>query len=104
MASVNGSSNQDASPNIETIPTPNSSFLEAIEYDSVNYRLTVHFKNGAIHQHPMFFPIMWSTFKIAPSHGSHYANNIKGKFASIQIRPAHTKKPSKLNKENKNGK
>jgi hypothetical protein len=64
-----------------------SSFLQSATYDSANFALTLDFKNRSSLIHRYVFPITWEQFKLAPSHGSFYSRNIKGKYPVI---PFHT--------------
>jgi hypothetical protein len=80
-----------------------SSFLQSATYDAANFALTLDFKSGHSLVHRYFFPITWTQFKEAPSHGSFYARNIKGKYPMIALRTplkvsdiTKAKKPHKL--------
>lgn len=62
-----------------------SSFLQMASYDPENYALTLHFKSRHWIVYRYFFPMTLEQFKLAPSHGSFYATQIKGKYPSITI-------------------
>lgn len=64
-----------------------SSFLQSAEYDPSNFAVTLWFKSKLSIIHRYFFPVTWEQFKIAPSHGSFYSRNIKGKYPTIQLHP-----------------
>jgi hypothetical protein len=70
----------------ETLAIPHSSFLQAATYDAENFSLTLDFKNGMQSVHRFVFPIVWQQFKEAKSHGSFYANSLKGKYPTVNFR------------------
>ena len=83
----------------EVIALPHSKFLQAASYDPAQFALTLDFKNGSQAMHRFVYPVTFQQFKEAPSHGSYYARNIKGKYPTIFIRSSM--KPSDLTKAKK---
>lgn len=70
----------------ETIGLPHSSFLQAATYESTSQSLTLDFKNGLQEIYTNFSPAAWSQFSESTSHGSFYARQIKGKYASVSFK------------------
>ena len=68
------------------LPCAGSSWLESVSYDSSSLRLTVNTKDGASWQHAMFYPNQFTEMQLAPSKGSYYANNVKGKHPRTDIK------------------
>jgi len=64
---------------------PNSSFLALVKYDDVARTMEVTFKNGTSTKYLYIFKPTYDSFKLAPSHGSHFAKNLKGKFLSVAL-------------------
>jgi hypothetical protein len=64
---------------------PNSSYIEAAEYNSTDYSLTIHFKKGGEVKHLLVYPIEWQQGLGSQSFGSWYSRNIKGKKMSAKI-------------------
>jgi hypothetical protein len=79
---------QAATNGIETLPAK-SSWIDSFEYDSINYRLTTHLKDGNIYQHVFFLPINWDQLKTAQKHSDFFNHSVKGKFASIHVKKAN---------------
>lgn len=63
-----------------------SSFLAQATYDPPSYTLTVDFKSGHQLIYKYVFPTIWQAWKEAPSKGSHYSTEIKGKHESVSIK------------------
>jgi len=82
---------------LQTMPAK-SSFISAFEFDSVNLRLTVHFKSGAIYQYSFYLAVAWEQLKQSQNHSKHYADNIKGKFGGTRIKNANHPRIPKLRK------
>lgn len=70
----------------EHMPTPTSSWIASLSYDSTSFRLTVHTKSGAEFQHLMVYPNQWTEMKLFPSVGSYYSKNIKGIHAIVHVK------------------
>lgn len=64
---------------------PASSYLAKVDYDSVMHKMTVTFKNGSQTMYQYVFPPTFEAFKLAPSHGKHFATQIKGKLLSLAL-------------------
>lgn len=64
---------------------PQSSFIEAAEYDSKTMQLTIHFKNGGQYQSFFVYPAEWQQALQEPSFGKWYNKNLKGKKMSARI-------------------
>ena len=74
-----------SSASVRNIAIGDSSFLEHISYDSASLQLTVTFKTGSQHTHFYVLPATVDQWLVAPSKGSFYARNIKGKYPSAKI-------------------
>jgi hypothetical protein len=70
----------------DVIGLAHSSFLMAASYDPSTFTLTLDFKNMRQDVHRFMYPMTWQQFKEAPSHGSFYSRNIKGKFPTVNFR------------------
>lgn len=88
MASVaQAPTSNQSMPALQTIAVQ-SSFIAALEYDQQNLTLTTHLKSGAIYQHKFCLPMDWELLKTAKNPSKHWAQNIKGKKASVRIKVA----------------
>jgi hypothetical protein len=67
-----------------------SSFIAEFEYDQANLTLTTHLKSGAIYQHKFFLPADWTNLQTSQNHSKHWADNIKGKHASVRVKTVKT--------------
>jgi hypothetical protein len=74
------------SPDLETIPTPESSYLAYLRYDPKGLRLEVGFKYGGIVQHWPVYPQTWLDMKVHPSKGKFYHAVIKLTSQPIKIK------------------
>lgn len=77
-----------------------SSFLARASYDSASQKLTLSFHSG---QEMAYWPVdedTWEEFRLAPSQGRYYLQNIKGKSQSMAIqqplKPSDIKQPRKV--------
>lgn len=68
------------------LPTPDSSWLQSLSYDSASLRLTVTTKEGASWQHAQVYPGQFTEMQLHPSKGSYYTKNIKGQHPSTPIK------------------
>lgn len=64
-----------------------SRFLSVASYDPANYLLTLVFKNGYESLRKFFFPSVWAQFKIHPSPGKFYHEQIKKQYPAIPSKP-----------------
>src|ERR1019366_10298744 len=64
---------------------PSSSFLAKVEFDDVQRIMSVTFKNGSQTRYMYVYKPTFDAWKLAPSHGSHFSKNIKGKLLSIAL-------------------
>lgn len=80
-------------PGIREEPIGDSSFLQKIKYDAATFQLTVTMKNGAEYVHFQVFPATVDAMMQAPSKGSFYASEIKGKNPSSNIIDKNVGKP-----------
>lgn len=65
-----------------------SSFLSAATYDPASFSLTLEFKTGEPIIYRYVFPAVWSEFKLHPSPGKYWNENIKGgKYPSFSLKP-----------------
>ncbi len=62
-----------------------SSFIAEFEYDESNLTLTTHLKNGAVYQSKFFLPSEWTELQTSQNHSKHWADNIRGKKASVRV-------------------
>jgi len=65
-----------------------SSYLSTASYDQTNLRLTIEFLNGHVEQYIMVYPQSFTDLIASPSPGKYFHDGIKGKFASVTIKPA----------------
>ncbi len=68
---------------MRTIPVVSSN-LQAVGYDPARRELRVVFKSGAVHDHMGVGPEEHSALMAADSHGKHYNEHIKGRYASLK--------------------
>ncbi len=61
----------------EKIGFEHSKWLMYADYDPVELRLEVGFKDGKVVEHWPIYPQTWIDFKLAPSKGSFYAAAIR---------------------------
>ncbi len=61
-----------------------SSNLSAVGYDPDRRALRVAFKSGSVHDHMGVSPEEHSALMAADSHGKHYNEHIKGRYASLK--------------------
>lgn len=95
MANINTpkqlQANQKTGQNTMKI-APQSSFIEAAEYDSTTMQLTIHFKNGGQYQSFFVYPAEWQSALEEPSFGKWYNKNLRGKKMSARIHDANVGK------------
>jgi len=65
--------------------TPNSSYLELVQYNEQSKSLTVTFKDGNQRRYNDISKSTYLSFKEAKSHGVYYSRLIKGSGASTSI-------------------
>ena len=63
----------------------NSSNIEAQGYDERSKTLQVKFKSGALHEFAAVPVETYNAFLMAPSKGSFFAREIRGKFESRKV-------------------
>ena len=85
MAYTQAQAKKSKSPAPEHIVLSESSFLQSATYDSVNFTLTLEFKNGKETMHRFVYPMVWQQFKEHPQKGSFYAREIKGKYPGVSF-------------------
>ena len=68
------------------LPTPDSSWLQSVSYDSATLRLTVTTKEGASWQHGQVYPNQFQEMQLHPSKGGYYTKNIKGQHPTTTIK------------------
>lgn len=68
------------------LPTPDSTWLQSISYDSTTLRMTVTTKEGDSWQHAQVFPNQFAEMQLHSSKGSYYAKNIKGQHPITTIK------------------
>ncbi len=68
---------------MRTIPVVSSN-LRAVGYDPARRELRVVFKSGSVHDHMGVSPEEHSALMAADSHGKHYNEHIKGRYASLK--------------------
>ncbi len=90
MASVNQPSNNasQSTPPLQSMPAINSSFIALFEYDTANLTLTTHLRSGAIYQHKFVLPSEWTALQTSQNHSKHWANAIRGKKLSVNVKSA----------------
>ncbi len=62
-----------------------SSNIEAQGYDARDKLLQIKFKSGALHEFAAVPAETYSAFMAAPSKGSYFAKEIRGKFESRKV-------------------
>ncbi len=67
------------------LPTPDSSWISSISYDSASLRMTVTTKKGDSWQHGQVYPNQFTEMQLHPSKGSYYTKNIKGQHVTTSI-------------------
>lgn len=67
------------------LPTPDSSWMQSISYDSASLRMTITTKEGASWQHGQIYPNQFQELQLHPSKGSYYTKNIKGQHPTTTI-------------------
>jgi KTSC domain-containing protein len=83
--------NQNTGQSVMRI-VPQSSFIEAAEYDSTTMQLTINFKRGGQYQSFYVYPAEWQQALTEPSFGAWYNKNLKGKKLSARIQDANVGK------------
>ena len=73
-------------PAREKIVLEHSSWLAYADYDPVEFRLEVGFKNGKVVEHWPVYPQTFLDFKLAPSKGSYYVKAIKKTAEPAEIK------------------
>lgn len=68
------------------LPTPNSTWLQSVSYDSTNLRMTITTKDGASWQHAEVNSSQFEEMQLHPSKGSYYTKNIKGQHPITTIK------------------
>lgn len=68
------------------LPTPDSSWMQSVSYDSNTMRMTITTKDGASWQHGQVSPGQFTEMELKPSKGSYYAKNIKGQHPMTPIK------------------
>jgi len=68
------------------LPTPGSSWIESVSYDSSSLRLTINHKSGESSQYAMFYPAKFAEMQLAQSIGSFISKNVFGKHPVVKIR------------------
>lgn len=64
-----------------------STFIAGWEYDENNMTLITHMKNGAIYEHKgQFSPEAWDELTTAKNPAKHWANFVKGQYASVRVK------------------
>jgi len=57
------------------MPTPDSSWLQSVSYDSASLRMTFTTKKGDSWQHAQVYPAQFTELQLHPSKGSYYSKN-----------------------------
>ena len=70
----------------DVIAVTNSSVFNEIAYDEKNYYLRIKMKTGMEYIYDNVPLSVWEGFKNAPSKGSYYATNIRGKYRTQDTR------------------
>lgn len=70
----------------DVVAVTNSSVFNEIAYDEKNYYLRIKMKTGMEYIYENVLPYVWEGFKNAPSKGSYYATNIRGKYRTQDTR------------------
>ncbi len=87
MASIAGPSTLTtgrSTPALKKMPIQ-SSFIAELEYDEANLTLTTHLLNGAVYQHKFVLPSEFVGLQTAKNPSKHWADNIRGKKASVRV-------------------
>ena len=64
---------------------PSSSHLDAVDYDSDTLQMTVTFKDGRSWRYDGVPVTMFQGIQHAPSAGSYFARNIKGRYPEQEV-------------------
>lgn len=72
-------------PTRPMVPTPASSNVAGVTYDSASQVLTMHFRNGSAYQHAGVPILEYTSLLAAESVGKRYNSNIRGKYESTKI-------------------
>lgn len=67
------------------MPIAQSSHLQAFDYDDKSRVLTIQFTNGSVYNYAGVDPQTYANLSKATSPGSHFHQNIKGKFKSTLV-------------------
>lgn len=72
---------------MKLIPVEGSSNVQAVGYDPATREMRVQFKGGAIYTHADVPEAKHAAFMAAPSKGTHYHDNFRGKHGAKNLAP-----------------
>jgi hypothetical protein len=70
---------------MDSFLSPESSNIAGATYDDNAGTLVVTFNNGGEYEYLGVSPIVWTSFKRAPSKGRYFARNIKNQFPTNKV-------------------